>query len=97
MKAVGSGRIFDGAFMDVPALRAVQECARPLVAAAMAVLAEDLVWQPERCAVKPEGCPALVAHVDGGHSADFQATHNHKTCASFDDFIGFAVGGTTWQ
>jgi hypothetical protein len=73
IKSIGSGRIFEGTFLSEPALQAVQERARPLMAVAMAVSAEDLEWVPERCAVKPEGCPELRAHVDGNHAADFQA------------------------
>ena len=73
IKTVGSGRIFDGTFLSEPALQAVQEHAKPLVAAAMHVSVEDLELVPERCAVKPEGSPALPAHYDGDHAADFQA------------------------
>ena len=79
IKSVGSGRIFQGTFFSEPALQAVQEHAKPLVAAAMHVSAEDLEWEAEPCAVKPEGSPALPAHIDGEHTSDFQAILSQET------------------
>ena len=87
IKSVGTGRMFEGSFLHEPAARAVQECARPLMAAAMAVSAEDLEWWPERCAVKPEGCPKLYAHVDGNHPAEFQVVQKTSGYSRFYIFL----------
>ena len=68
----GSGRLFDGSFLANPAVKAVQESMRDLVAQASSTEPSRLEMVPERVSVKPAGCPALRPHVDGRRAATWQ-------------------------
>ena len=72
VKSVGTGRMFEGTFLEHPALQAVQEAARPLAAELYDVDASALNRVAERVSVKPSGCPALQPHIDYGRKGGWQ-------------------------
>ena len=73
LKSVGSGRLFQGAFADEPAMLAVQEHTRGAVAFFHGVDPRTLVRQPDKCSIKPPGSPRLVPHLDRERRGTFQA------------------------
>ena len=73
VKAVGSGRLFQGAFETEPAALAVQEHTRRAVAFLHKVDPQRLSRQPEKVSLKPLGCPELPPHLDRDRKGTYQA------------------------
>ena len=73
-KTVGSGRLFQGTFEDEPAVVAVQEYTREVVAFFHNVDPKILIRLPERCSIKPPGSPVLRPHLDTERRGTFQVT-----------------------
>ena len=86
IKALGSGRMFDGEdFMADGLCERVQELCRPVFAFLHGVAEHELTRYAERVSVKPGASPKLPAHIDGNRRGSYQAI----ICLSVTSFLVF--------
>ena len=71
---IGGGRLFEGANLKgSECLRRIQEYTRPIAAAILGVLPEELTLDLDQTAgVKPPGAERLELHIDGNRRGDVQ-------------------------
>ena len=86
IKALGSGRMFDGQdFIADGLCERVQELCRPVFAFLHGVADHELTRFAERVSVKPGASPKLAAHIDGNRRGSYQAV----ICLSVTSFLVF--------
>ena len=86
IKALGSGRMFDGEdFLADGLCERVQELCRPVFAFLHGVAEHELTRFAERVSVKPGASPKLPAHIDGNRRGSYQAI----ICLSVTSFLVF--------